>query len=326
MSLPLEALERLYDLELSVFEKVSGGYLSENYALADGDTKYFLKKHRHKDEQQVKGVCLAEDFFAEGGVPVILPLPTKWGDSLFEHAGSFYSLYPFVNGRHIERGKLSEKAAVSLGETLARIHKRGKESTLPISERFNAWDTEKFLRKAALIEAEIAGEKPTSEFGTLTLENLRLKKDAISKNTVTYEDLSLPSDHLIHGDYFCDNVFFGEEGRVSSVFDFEKTQYAPPLYELFRSMFVSFFSIPSEGNLLIAKKYVDAYLAVYPFPKDLVRRSLTAACLKQIHSIWIEEEHYLKHSTRPDDLLPSQYALNKFYLGNRKAIEEFLLG
>ena len=137
---------------------------------------------------------------------------------------------------------------------------------------------------------------------------------------------SVSNDHLIHGDYFCDNVFFDESDRVGYVYDFEKTQYAPPMYELFRSLFVSFLSIPTQENLALAKKSVDAYLAVYPFSKEIVRNSLTAAYLKQIHSVWIEEEHYLKHSIRPDDLLPSQYACNKYYLQNRTAIETYLIG
>ena len=76
----------------------------------------------------------------------------------------------------------------------------------------------------------------------------------------------------------------------------------------------------------LAKKYVNAYLEVCPFPKEMVKKSLTAAYLKQLHSVWVEEEHYLKHSTRPDELLPSQYACNEYYFTNREAIEEYLLG
>lgn len=128
------------------------------------------------------------------------------------------------------------------------------------------------------------------------------------------------------GDYFCDNVFFGKNDDVSYVFDFEKTQYAPPMYELFRSMFVSFLSIPNQENLELAKKYIDAYLETYPFPKEVVKNSLVAAYQKQIHSLWIEEEHYLKNSTRPDPLLPSQFACNRYYIENRKEIETYLLG
>lgn len=326
MDLPPEKISKDYNLSLSFVEKISGGFLSENYALTDGDKKYFLKKHRHTDRNKVEGVLAVERFFAAGGTPVILPLPTPQGSSFFEHQGVFYSLYPFVNGRHIERGNFTEAAAISLGSTLARLHKHGKESTLQITEQFESWDTEKFLSKVAAIKAKIEQDHPVSEFGALVLKSLDLKKRAVEENAIVYNQLNLFNDHLIHGDYFCDNVFFDETDHVNHVFDFEKTQYAPPMYELFRSLFVSFLSVPSQENVVLAKKYVDAYFAIYPFPKEAVRNSLTLAYLRQVHSLWIEEEHYLKGSTRPDSLLPSQYALNDYYLQNRERIETYLLG
>ncbi len=326
MDLPPEVIEKLFGLKLSLEGKVSGGFLSENYALTDGSKKYFLKKHRHTSRRQVKEVCEAEQFFAEGGTPVILPIRTLQGDTFFEYEGSFYSLYPFVEGRQLERGKLTETAAISLGQTLGMLHKRGKDGTLEISARFKPWDTNKFLSTAAAIEAEIAKEKPLSEFGALALDCIRLKKQAVLENTITYEQLNLPSDHLIHGDYFCDNVFFDQNDQVSHVFDFEKTHYAPPMFELFRSLFVSFLTVPTQENLSSAKKYVDAYLAAYPFPKETVRNSLTLAYLRQVYSLWIEEEHYLKHNARPDSLLSTQYALHQYYLNNRKEVDAYLLG
>ncbi|MDP3770334.1 MAG: aminoglycoside phosphotransferase family protein [bacterium] len=326
MSLPLTEISELYDQNLSIVEKVAGGFLSENYVLTDGSTKYFLKRHRHTDKNQIEGVCLAEQFFAEGGVLVILPVHTKQDERFFAHGGGFYSLYQFVDGHHIERGKLTESAAVSLGSTLAVLHRRGKDSSLKISEQFNAWDTDKFLSRVAAIETEVNKEQPLSEFGSMVLESLRLKKRAVAEERVSFDQLGLSNDHLIHGDYFCDNVFFGKNDEVSYVFDFEKTQYAPPMYELFRSMFVSFLSIPNQENLAFAKKYIDAYLETHPFPKEVVKNSLMAAYQKQIHSLWIEEEHYLKNSTRPDPLLPSQFACNRYYIENRKEIETYLLG
>jgi len=317
-------IRQLYNLDLVFIEKVSGGFLSDNYILTSTEENYFLKKHRHLDLVHVEGVILAEQFFAEGSIPVILPLSTTDKKYFFEHEGRYYSLYPFVQGRHIERGLLSENAAVSLGATLAKLHKLGKKSTLPVPELFNAWDKEKFVTVCAAVKAVIAQKQEPSEFDLLTLKGLELKKNCVLANTITLEQLSLLNDHLIHGDYFCNNVFFDTNDKVSHVFDFEKTQFAPPLYEAFRSMFVSFFSIPSEENLLQAKKYLDAYLKEYPQPIEVVRNSFTGAFLKQIHSIWIEEEHYLKNSTRTDSILSSQVLLNSYLVTSQEKIKEFL--
>ena len=326
MGVPLTELHKLYGLQLSVVRKVEAGFLSENYILTDGTAKFFLKKHRHVDNERVEQVCFAEKFFSEGGVSVILPILSIQEKPFFDYKNRFYSLYPYVSGLHQARGRLTEKAAISLAQTLAILHKRGSECTVPLTGQFKVWNTSTFLSKTVAIETEIKKEQPLSQFGSMVLESLRVKKDAVIARSISHEQLDLPDDHLIHGDYFCDNVFFGESGTVSFVFDFEKTQYAPPLYELFRSMIVSFFSIPNKANLRLAKKYVSTYLTSYPFTEEIIKKSFEAAYQKQIHSLWIEEGHYLTNSTRADLLLPSQLACNKYYIENRVAIEKYVLG
>lgn len=322
--MPLEQINELYSLRLSFVERIAGGFLSDNFALTDGTKKYFLKRHRHTSKELVEAVCQAEQFFADGGIPVILPLRLHSGTDYFEHEGNLYSLYPFVEGRHIERGMFTKEAAISMGTTLAKMHKRGKQSAIECNERYAVWNKDKFLAKAEEIEAEIAKQKDPA-FDAMALENLTLKKNLVMQNEVRYSDLGLMEDHLIHGDYFCDNVFFNPDDKVSHVFDFEKIQYASAPTELFRGMFVSFFSIPTQANLELAKVYVDSYLEEYPQPREVVQNSLIAATLKQVHSIFIEEEHYLKGSNRMDPLLQSQLALNTFYLKNSASIGEYLL-
>ena len=324
MYLPLEILKDLYALELTSVKKVDGGYLSENYELTNGLARYFLKKHRSTEQKEVAEVLETERFFAKEGIPVILPIQNR-NDYFFEYQNGYYSLYPFVQGNALRRGKLSETASVSLGKTLAEIHLRGKESKLAISRHFKAWDTDSFLSKAARIEQEVLKENPISEFGHLILQSLKQKKEEVLQNTISFEELGLANDHLIHGDYFCDNVFFDTNDHINYVFDFEKVQYAPPGYELFRSLFVSFLSVPTEQNLKNAKKYIESYRSVYNLPEEVLKKSLFAAYVRQIHSLWIEEEHYLLNNHRPDALLPTQMALNKFYLSDREAIDTYLL-
>lgn len=323
--LPLADLSRAYSLNLTLVEAVSGGFRSENYVLTDSNKKYFLKKHRNESVKQVESICLAEKFFADGGTPVILPLHTDQAEVFFGQFSSLYSLYPFIDGRHIERGKLTKAATISLGTTLATLHKRGKDSSLQAAEQFSAWDTDAFMADVTAIEALIQKKPVLSEFDRLALKSVGLKKQAVTEELISYDQLELSNDHLIHGDYFCDNVFFDEHDQVSNVFDFERTQYAPPLYELFRSMFVTFLSIPNQENLSLAKDYVSSYLATYPFPKKIVQRSLAAAYQKQLHSLWIEDGHYLDNNTRADSILSSQYACNRYYIEDRTSIEAYLL-
>jgi len=325
MNLPFDTIENLYGLKLAFVEKVEGGFLSDNFVLNNGEAKYFLKKHRHTTQTTVDGISKSERFFAEGGIPVIVALPTADGEDYFEYNSNFYSLYPFVIGRQIPRGTLSVEAARSLGTMLANIHLLGKGGAAFVTDHFRPWNKEKCLARIAAIKSEVVKENPRSDFGNMVLKNLELKKQAVLANIVAYEQLSIKDDHLLHGDYFCDNVFFDDAGEVAWVFDFEKAQWGPALFEMFRSLLVSFLSIPTEDNLTVAREYLRAYLKTYPADQQQLQDAWIALYLKQVHSVWIEEEHYIKHSTRPDSILPSEYARNQYHFANRDRIFDFLL-
>lgn len=325
MELPLTEIKELYGLDLTLVAKIKGGYLSDTFEVTDGSKSFFLKRHRHDVEVQVASVCEVEDFFADGNVPVIGAIPTLSGKKYFDAQGRWFSLYPFINGRNIERGVLSPEASRSLGTTLGILHARGKESTLIAPDKFRVWSRERLLRRAAEVEAEIAKEDPLTEFGALARKNMKLKIDWFLKHEEPYGSLMSGTGSLVHGDYFSDNVFFDDKDQVTHVYDFEKADYTSPLYEVFRCMFVSFFSMPTEENLQRAKEYLDAYLKVCKVPIEEVRNGLKIAYLKQMSSVWAEEEHYIKHNTRTDPIFPPQCESNQYLVTNQEHIENILL-
>ncbi len=71
----LQKIKRIYGFTISASEKVTKGYLSENFILYEGTLRFFLKKYRFSDPQRVREVHSAKHYFAEGGIPVILPVP-----------------------------------------------------------------------------------------------------------------------------------------------------------------------------------------------------------------------------------------------------------
>lgn len=289
-----------YGLNLSLVEKVTQGFLSENYILTDGETKYFLKKYRFTDRERIKEMHLAKRYFSDGGIPVIRPIIGKDSQTFFEHEKGFYALFPFVYDRQIAWDELNEKTITSYAKMLARIHLLGSKSTIAVREVNKPWGSEATLKEIEQILQKISVMEHKTDFDLLAEKNLLLKKELIESNQKTYGQFGLLNDHLIHGDYIVPNVFFNEGENVSFVFDWEKTEYSSRFLELFRSLIQCTLFDPDRS-----KWYLDAYLAVYPASKEALENGLDAYCLEQTHSLWIEDEHYLKGNTRADELLDS---------------------
>ncbi|MEI6238542.1 MAG: phosphotransferase [bacterium] len=306
-------INNLYGINVSSSEKVAGGFLSENYFLLAGADRFFLKKYRFDNPNRIAEVHDSKKYFADGGIPVILPIPLLDGKTFFEYNSAYYALFPFVEGRHIEEGELTEKAIISLGQMLGKIHILGKESKLAIEDHFKIEKDEKIFKKIEDILIKILEVNNPSDFDKTALQIIRIKKELLLKNRITYESLGLKNDHLIHGDYLAHNIFFDENDNVKWVFDFEKTNYSPRTYELFRSMMCS---IPSDNftkaDVDNFKKYIDAYSSIYPISNDEIRRGLQLYFIKTIHGFWVESEHYLKGNTRVDHFISDNYNRIKY--------------
>ncbi len=300
----LAKINKLYGINVSSSEKVAKGFLSDNYFLSDGMRKFFLKKYRFNNSNRIVEIHASKKYFADSGIPVILPISLLDGNTFFEDDGAYYALFPFIEGRHIEINEITETSIVSLGRMLGKIHLLGKESKLVVEDRFKIESEEKTFKKIEDILIKISEVSIPSEFDKIAFENVQLKKALLLKNTLTFDSLGLGCDHLIHGDFCYHNVFFDDNDKVKWVFDFEKTNYSPRTYELFKSMVYSFLSTDiTEVNLIDARKYIDAYSSIYPISKDEIKSGLQLYFIKSIHSFWVESEHYLKGNVRVDHFL-----------------------
>jgi len=322
----LTHINTLYGLKVKNFEKVTRGYLSENYFLFQDDKRYFLKKYRVDDKERIQEIFMSKKFFSDGGIPVILPIMAKDGSYFSFFKGNYFTLFTYVDERQLMRGNLSNTAIISLGEMLGKIHLLGKNATLPISVKFKMWNREKSLQKIDAIESQIKKISTPSLFDKLALENVCLKRRLILENRMNYEDLNLPNDHLIHGDYLDHNVFFGDDDKVVNVFDFEKTCYAPRMYELIRSMMYSFLSEDiQEKNIERAKLYLDSYCKVYPTSKEEISKGLKLFNIKRIGTVWLEGEHYLNDNNRADHFLLDDFQREKYLSEHLADFEQRLL-
>ena len=271
----IQFINNLYGLNINSAEKVSKGFLSENYYLTDGINKYFLKKYRFHNEKRVIEVHAVKKYFYRGGIPVILPIEFDGSKSYFEYSGSFYTIFPFVAGRQLQSGKLSNNAVTSMARMLGEIHLLGRDAVLDLSESFKIENKESNLQKIDKILSVLYKNEVQSDFDKLALRNIEMKRNLLMNNNQTIDQIGLKSDHLIHGDYLEQNLFFDDKDNVNFVFDLEKSNYSPRTYELFRSLFNSIFSFEDSSiDFDKASIYIKSYSSVYPISTEELKSGL----------------------------------------------------
>jgi Ser/Thr protein kinase RdoA (MazF antagonist) len=308
---------------ISSAEKITEGYLSYNHILNTPQEKYFLKQYREEyTEDRVKEVHKIINFFSDKGIPSVTPIENKQGKTYFIFNSHIYTLFPFLNGIVEDRKNITEKPIKSLAKTLAKIHLVSSNGLpLRISSHHGIIDRNVFLDAYPEIIKAIKSKKEKDDFDKLALKVLKLKKFIVDKSKKRTESSVAVNDHLLHGDYHEKNVFFDNDGEVKFIFDWEKTAIGNRLHELVRSMdFVCLDGHYEKENLEKARFYIQTYKELYPFDKVDFINSIEDYYLKNAHSLWIEQTHYLENSNRVDCFLENELALLKYYPKNYKRL------
>lgn len=316
----LEKIRKLYGVadKAEFFENVEAGYLSQNFILKNDGNKLFLKQYRFDDIEKIKEIHQVKFFFASGGIPVILPIQNNLGEYIFENKEKFYSLFPFVEGRIIRRIDRSNIAFESAGKMLGKIHSLSKNGYPDILHDYaKGWKKEEFLSEAQTIKEKVEAIESKTNFDKLALDILEFKLGLVAENDLKYDELNLKNDHIIHGDYHGQNIFYDDNDEVKFVFDIEKTEVAPRVLEIARSMdFMCFSNNYEQENFDDANVYLAAYNTIYAISRDELERGIKAYYLKKAHSLWIEREHYTNGNMRVDVFLKGEFLMLKYYSQN----------
>lgn len=333
----LETIAEKYTLAPPTHHQaVTGGYLSHNQIIGNQDSRYFLKQYRFQNEARIHAIHRAKFFFAEGDIPIILPLRTSSGETYFLFEGKAYALFPFVGGNHLKRGQVSETALLSMAETLAHMHLLGKGIALPgVKARAYGWarkNTSDFIAEVTKILDIISAKPIKDDFDALAEDTLRLKLTLAKQYANVPEPALSGADHLIHGDFHDANLFFDETERVKSVFDLEKVCYWPRVLELIRGVDFTCFSDGSQSgrafadwNFAAAQTFLTAYHQRYPLERTELINGYTNYFVMRVHGLWVETEHYLNNNQRVDGFLSGEPNLLRYFSRNLEALIESIV-
>lgn len=283
---------------LSVVEQ---GVLSRNWIIGNEKSRYFLKRYRKFTEERVREIHATMEYFSNHGIPIIMPLKRKNGSDYWrDNDGNSYALFPYVAGKQFERRNIPDDAIVVMAETLAKIHRLSLTNPMVITDVVGDWDDEDFLERAEKILNIISSKQERNHFDELVKRKINQQITLVNKYDLRFSDLSLKKDTLCHGDYQDGNIFFAPDNTVESVFDFEKCDMEPRIYEVLRAIDLTIIGGEySTERLEKAKIFLRTYDRSYPLVKQEIIDGCLARYIKQTHDTWIEEEYYLRGNERP---------------------------
>lgn len=308
-------LGQLFELgEVQNISLVHGGYMSQNFRIDTSSGAYFLKQYRNRISTVLHEIKHAERYFASHGLPVITPVPDRYGRPAFWMDGHWFSLFPFIDGKAPAYGCLTNSIACSLGEMLGKFHEVGRKFEHWHFQPLRLWDKDKFFMEFVELEQELLSRPERSMFENRILEVLRKKAQIVRANTLLPHHLPLAYDCLLHGDFIYQNTFVNDRDQVTHVFDLEKTCLGPRAYELARSLLVTCFDDGwDEKNFALARAFVEGYRTVQGMTYEEFERGVKMYMINVTHMTWIEakfvmyqdEEHlplYERHARRIEQI------------------------
>lgn len=306
----LKRIIQLYNLtDILEYKPMKTGVGSQNHVLETENNKYFLKSYRKTDEEKVKIIHRAINFFYENQIPAIKPIKQTNGDDYFVHEEQLFALFPFENGHTVTRQSLNIDQSKSLGEVLAKMNLATQNG---IPEEFNSLikpvkDLNTRKDKVEKVKEHILGLTNPDEFDRYVLKLIDLKQELINKHWEEYSKISLPINCLIHGDFHCQNVLF-EGDFVKHILDFDNARCDSREEELVRCMNLTFFEYNfEEKNFESARAFLETYNNLYPITFDNFVKANKLFYFGQFRSVWAEEWYYFNNNLRVKPIIENNY-------------------
>lgn len=264
-------------------------------------------------------------FFNKAKIPVIFPIKTRDNNYRFLINSECYVLFPYIKNLRIVQVDLSPKALFSAGEMLAKIHLAGK-SDYPVNEDLitKSWSKNKFNSRADYLLSIINKKNRKDKTDKILLEKIKFKVNLVNKNKLDFDDLGLVSDHLIHGDYHLRNFSFDKNNKINYVFDF-KSKISPRVLELARSIDLICFDDYRDKDFKNSGFFLKGYQSIYPLTTNEIKNGLKGNFIKNIHTLWSEEEYYLRNNKSVTKIFISSLTKIKFFSQNSSQIIEKIM-
>ena len=302
-------------------QPAGGGLLNQNLIAVTAGGAYFLKGYRYVEPDPVAREHRVIAFAAAAGVPVAAPLAAPGGHTFLRVGGRQWAIFPRIADHQLRTPQLSPAHARAMGQVLGQIHTALAGFPALEAARYPAkllWDSGRAADEMREYEAAIAAFPAPTPFDQHALSSFAYRRTLLAAGVpppAAFADLPA---QMLHGDYHEGNLFFGPDGAVSGVIDWELASSGPRALEIVRALDVA---LDATGDDPAATQRRRALLHASAAVAPLTR----AECLAmpelywayRVHSLWVYEEHYRKGSARTDHLAMADIPALTWWLQHR---------
>ncbi len=264
-------------LEVVALEPVARGVNSNFKLELAGGGLAFMRVCEEASQAELQEQSRLLVHLVRRGLPTVAPLPRlDGGAAVLEHAGKAVSVFPFCEGRVCCQAAVREQHLLALGGVLGAMHAATKDFVMASADRFGP--AELRCRAAALRQAAHGGDIDAC------LRRLQPLLDELEALP------SLPSDSVVHGDLFRDNVLWRPDASLSGVLDFECAAPGLAAFDLMVCLLAWCFGERLQRPL--ARALMRGYQALRPLRSDELRACYDHARLACVRFMITRIESY----------------------------------
>jgi Ser/Thr protein kinase RdoA (MazF antagonist) len=276
-------------------ERLSTGYLNDNYRLTCSAGRYMLKHYRRARPAKVRREHEVVRELDTRGIPVVCPLHPAPGEAFLSSRQRPLVLFPWVEGEHRTGMELTEAQSADLGTLLADIH-AALGAMLPTvqqslyhppahPERTRAKATELLHvldERDAHDAFDAFADRYLRDLGTVLRKAAPRRPGALAV---------LPLGYL-HGDFIPNNVLYRDDG-IASILDWERVGVGPRSLELVRAT-AFWFTDPDDGSLDLrrARAFIETYSDRHPLHRGELEATLARFWWDKLNDLWVFDRHY----------------------------------
>jgi Ser/Thr protein kinase RdoA (MazF antagonist) len=238
---------------------VAGSVRNENYRVETDRGPRFVRFHRpSRTLVRLRREHRVIEWAGRQGLPAVRPLVSRHGDTLLELAGRLVAVFPWVDGGHLQRTKLTAAQAFAMGDMHGRVHAvlaRYADADLPWF--WFTWGpvTEHTAARLGAFAELLPSATLTEPERGLIGQVIETQRDYLAHEE--HEPVVNPrmtGVQPVHGDFHERNLLLDDDGRVVAVVDWDQTCLMPRGFEIVRALCFA---------ELLDPPLLDAYLAAY---------------------------------------------------------------